>query len=219
MAIETKINPNQEAMSGLKATSLADSAVDLHLTPIDMVNNALLLLGAAPITSFEDTGDTVTLVKTRYSFLRDSILTSYPWSFAKKRAQLTELLDEGGTTVTPLFDFSRAYELPPDCLRVLDTDLGATAWKKEGRYIVTDSTSAAILYIARIVDVNMWPPDFQEAFAAQLAADISYSLTKKLDLQQQMFDLANLRMSEAKANDGQEGTQDQITNTSLIDVR
>jgi hypothetical protein len=206
--IETKINANQDPMSQF-----------VRITELDLVNNALLLLGAAPINSFEDVGDAVTLVKTRFPFLRDAMLASAHWSFAKKRAQLVELTDESATAQTPLWEYAHAYILPDDCLRVLETDLDRVAWKREGRYIVTDSDSVAILYLARIVDVNLWPPDVHEAFSAHLAADIAYSLTKKEELQKQMFDLAEFRMSEARANDGQEGTQDAFKATTLIDVR
>ena len=55
----------------------------MSYTNIGICSNALLKIGAEGITSFEDGTAEAEIAYSLYPLIRDSLLSSYPWSFAK----------------------------------------------------------------------------------------------------------------------------------------
>jgi hypothetical protein len=56
----------------------------------DIVNLALIRLGANTITSLSDGSRNANAANTIYSIIRDEVLRSFDWGFAKRRAWLDE---------------------------------------------------------------------------------------------------------------------------------
>ena len=106
---------------------------------VDIANSALNLLGASTISAFTDDSKNARLVNQRYEPVRDRVFRSHAWNCLHKRVELAQ------NSTAPVVEYSFAYSLPSDCLRVLKIHNGATdsivsemEYKIEGRNIVTN---------------------------------------------------------------------------------
>src|SRR3546814_6931193 len=81
---------------------------------VSICNRALTLLGQKTITSLEDNSQAARLCVESYGPTRDAVLRDHPWNCAIARADLAALSE------APAFEFGRQFQLPPDCLRVLE---------------------------------------------------------------------------------------------------
>ena len=77
---------------------------------ISICSDALLLLGAKPITSFSEATDEATTCDSLYPAIRDQALAIYKWSFTIKKTQLARLV------TTPANEYKYEYQLPSDRL-------------------------------------------------------------------------------------------------------
>src|SRR5688572_8267905 len=112
----------------------------------EICNIALGHLGEAPITSLNEDSKAAWACNLHYALTRDELLRGHRWNFAKDRVQLSELA-EG-----PAFGWARQFQLPADCLRVLefnDQEIGdwiSEEYEIEGRRLLTDAAVARIVY-------------------------------------------------------------------------
>lgn len=145
------------------------------MTPIDICNHALARLGEAKIISLTDATKPARTCSLLYKQTRDEVLRAHRWNFAKDRATLSLL------TATPTFGWARAYTLPIDCLRVLslngETEEEGEEFDIEGRKLLTDSTTAQIVYIKKVEDSEQFDSLFCGALSVLLAAKMAVSLT------------------------------------------
>ncbi len=79
-------------------------------TGVSICSDALLMLGAKSITSFNDGTDAASVCDRLYPDIRDSVLTTYPWTFNTKKVQLAQLI------TTPNSVWRYEYQLPGDRL-------------------------------------------------------------------------------------------------------
>lgn len=151
-------------------------------TKIDICSQALLLLGANSISSFDDGTNEADACALLYpSFVR-RILSMHPWTFAVKKKQLLR------DPETPTNEFKYAYRLPPEAISlnaVFDsTSQGATP-VTEGWDVMHHNDSTMILtdlekVVAEVyiyVNEALWPGFFEyfavRAFAAELALPVT----------------------------------------------
>lgn len=139
-------------------------------TRVGIFSAALIHLERDPIADPDDMGNAhVRVLKPRYDTVRDALLRSYPWNFAKRFATLS-----GAALPAPAFGFSYASDLPagsepmPWCLRVWDVEASGK-WKIVGRKLFSEAAPPiSIDYVAR-VDENQFDPIFEELLALDLA--------------------------------------------------
>lgn len=79
-------------------------------TGVSICSDALILLGAKPISSFNDGTDEANTCDRLYSDVRDTVLSLYPWSFAYKKVKLARLV------TTPNSEWKYEYQMPGDRL-------------------------------------------------------------------------------------------------------
>ena len=189
-------------------------------TEVSICSNALRILGDDPITSLTDDTERARLCNSLYEPARDAVLRSHPWNFAITRATLAQL------STTPAYEYAYQYSLPTDpyCLRVLSMEYQDYVFKIEhlagtGRVLLSDESTAKILYIAKITDTAQFDSLFVDALTAKLAADLSYPVTNSTSLQLQMHKLYELKLSEARSIDGQEGFIDDLVSDTFTDFR
>ena len=189
-------------------------------TEVSICSNALRRLGDDPITSLTDDTERARLCNAFYGDARDSLLRSHPFNFSITRASLTQL------SSTPAYGFAYQYALPTDpyCLRVLQMEYQDYIFKienlaTEGRVLLTDESTAKILYIARITDTALFDSLFTDTLTSYLAVKLAYPLTNSVKLQEQMYKLYQLKLSEARSVDGQEGFIDDLVSDTFIEFR
>ena len=189
-------------------------------TEVSICSNALRKLGDDPITSLTEDTERARLCNAFYESSRDSLLRSHPWNFAITRATLAQL------STTPAYGLAYQYALPTDpyCLRVLEMEYQDYIFKienlaTEGRVLLTDESTAKILYIARITDTTLFDSLFVDLLTAKLATNLAYAITGSLKVQEQMYKLFQLKLSEARSIDGQEGFIDDLVSDTFTDFR
>jgi hypothetical protein len=77
---------------------------------LSICSDALLMLGANPISSFNEGTDAANISDRLYADLRDQALMVYPWSFSFKKIKLAKLV------TTPTTEYKYEYQLPGDRL-------------------------------------------------------------------------------------------------------
>jgi hypothetical protein len=79
-------------------------------TALSICSDALLMLGAKPISSFNEGTDEASVANRLYPDIRNQTLVMYPWSFSFKKLKLARLI------TTPTNEFKYEYQLPGDRL-------------------------------------------------------------------------------------------------------
>lgn len=157
-------------------------------TLVDVANMALQAVAVDPISDVDEESEQARQIKLCIIPEIRTQLESYPWSFAKKSAQLSALGD------APLFRFARAFQLPGDFLRLIefednwvflpmqyDVDVEARPpYEIMERTIHTDlEAPLGITYIADCAETpGLWSPSFVNVAAMAVAVRVAYTLTK-----------------------------------------
>ena len=77
---------------------------------VSICSDALILLGASPISSFTEGTDAALACDRLYPDLRDSIISNYMWTWSLKKTQIARLAE------APTNEWKYAYQLPGDML-------------------------------------------------------------------------------------------------------
>ena len=153
---------------------------------VEIANRALTKLGAARIISFGDDNKQARSVQSMFTIVRDAELRAHIWSFAVKRASLPALVS------TPVWGFDFQYELPSDCLRLIQVNdfyqgpsMDDYRNQSTAEYMLENNKIAAnyaaplkIRYVSREQDTAQWDATFVEAIACRLAAEMAEDLTQ-----------------------------------------
>lgn len=118
-----------------------------------------------------------------YPIARDTLLQSYPWNFASKRATLAQLGD------APV-GWTYSYARPIDALDILAVQRPETPDNFEQQEYVCEVNSdgqpviycnvedASVRYLARVSDTSRFPPLFVTALSWHLAAMLAGPIIK-----------------------------------------
>jgi len=117
-------------------------------TALKVCSDALLLLGARPISSFNEGTDSSNICDRLYPDTKRSTLHMYPWSFSMKKVQLAR------TVNTPVNEYKYEYVLPSDMLGSIrkayaSNAVGAnsfTDWDIQGDKLLANSEQIYIDY-------------------------------------------------------------------------
>lgn len=180
---------------------------------IEITNIALIRLGANPINSFEEGSTEATIAGAVWDTARTSLLRDHPWNFAIKDIEVPQ------STTAPIVQYSYKYQLPSDCLRLLEV-YDDDNYKLKGREIHTNSNSCKVKYIYDVTDTTVWDSAFVDLMSAKLAFELAYPITKSNSLMQQMGEIFTLKVQKARFVDSTEDIPSDFGGTSsLISVR
>ena len=151
-------------------------------TGITICSDALLMLGAKAITSFNDGTDESNVCDRLYPDIRDSTLSMYPWSFTLKKIQLGRLV----TTPTSVWKYE--YLLPGDRLSspraVYDSaSPGAPVqkdWEIQGDKLLTNLPTVFIDYQYQTPEFAM-PKYFVQLMKYMIAWHLAMPITEQSD--------------------------------------
>ena len=181
---------------------------------VDICNGALNQLGATTILSLTEDSKNARLCNSRYTQIRDALFRTHPWNCLQKRIQLA------ADTTGPVWGFKYAYTLPSDCLRllrILDYD---SNYKVEGRKVLTNTSTMKILYIGRVTDPNEYDELLRETLSSSLGADIAFAVTSNNQTAQNMYQLFQDKLKDARFVDSTEGqnVDQDLGMTDVIDA-
>ena len=150
------------------------------MTKIEICNHALLKIGADTIASLDiNQNDQEAVVQSAklcnifFNQALEEVLRTYRWNSALKRASLPRLTEE------PAFKFKYKYQLPNDCVRVVNVyeDKEAyddrTEWVVEGRTILCNYETVYLCYVHLPADVNTLDAFLTQAVVQNLAIKLS----------------------------------------------
>lgn len=149
-------------------------------TGVSICADALILLGAAPISSFNDGTDEANACDRLYSDVRDMTLSMYPWSFAYKKVKLARLV------TTPVSEWTYEYQLPGDRLgnpRAVFETANAYArpvkeWEIQGDKLITNYQEVYIDYPYQTPEYAM-PQYFVQLLKYMMAWHLAYPITEQ----------------------------------------
>ena len=198
-------------------------------TGVSICSDALLLIGAKAISSFNDGTDESSVCDRLYPDIRDSTLVMYPWSFGMKKVQLAQLI----TTPTTVWRYE--YQLPGDKLanpRAVYNSANSGSpvqkdWEIQGDKLLTNLTSVYIDYQFSVPEYAM-PQYFVQLLKYMVAWHIAETVTEQQDKATKWQRVATGDISEngrggymrtAMQIDGQNNPVRVIEDYSLIAVR
>lgn len=162
---------------------------------VAIANLALTKLGDLRILNLTDNTKPAREVNAVFDMARDYLQRRFSWRFCIKRANLAA--DSG----TPLWDWSYQYQIPTDCLRILQvgqwypspdlSDLISTGGQEyvlEGKYILSNQAGPLKLrYLSRVTDPVQFDTAFDMAFSAYLAYLVAEPLTASAEQKQMAY--------------------------------
>jgi hypothetical protein len=180
---------------------------------VQIVNNALVRLGASSIISLTENSEAARAANLVYEQVRDAVLRDHLWNFAMTRVSLA------ANATAPAFGYVYSYALPIDCLRVLQLEEKSMIYKIEGRNLLTDESPARIIYVKRVEDPNQFDVMFTEALSARIAAELAITLVESNSLYQNMMEVYRMKITDARSIDGQESGEPEIVSDTWLDSR
>lgn len=184
---------------------------------IDICSRALILIGADPITSFDD-GNTEALVAVNmYEDVARASLVNSRWRFATNQAVLNLL------SATPTGRYDRAYQLPSDMLMLHAVTVNGLAidYQVYGNKVYSDTDAADVVvadYTFRALEQN-WPSYFTLAVEYALAVVFATSIARDATLAQIMQGQATNAMAKARSLDSQQQTSRKLVTSRFIAER
>lgn len=185
---------------------------------VKIANMALSRLGIAQITSLTDNTIEAKHMNLIFEEVVKEVSTEGVFTSTINRAVLNK------TTNTPDFGFTDEFQLPTDpaCLRVLSIDeeeTGSYDYRIEGDKLLANISSMEIEYIGYLTNSGDYDEQLKRVIVAKLAADLAYPLTGSAGLADRMYQRYIQEFADAKAVDGQNGSNQVIVTTDLTDLR
>lgn len=199
-------------------------------TDVSICSDALINLGASPISSFTEGTDSAQACDRLYPDLRDTLLSTYVWSWTLKKVQLARL------STNPINEWEYAYQLPGDqltgALAVFENDSSSQrsvryGWELYGDQLYTNMETVYIDYQATVSESKM-PPYFVRLLKTALAAELAIVITDQASKADYFRALAygspgengrGGRMREAMNIDARGQSTQIVEDYSLIQVR
>ena len=181
---------------------------------VGICNGALNQLGATTILSLTEDSKNARLCNSRFTQVRDALFRTHPWNCLQKRIQIA------ADSTAPAWGFKFAYTLPADCLRLLKILDYDSNYKVEGRKVLSNTETMKILYVARVIDPNEYDELLRETLSASLSADIAFAVTSNNTTSQNMYQLYQEKLKDARFVDSTEGqnVDQDLGMTDVIDA-
>ncbi len=178
-------------------------------TKTEIVNKALTLVGATPVTNI-DTDDTnnARILNRVYDLSLRSILSETCWNFATKRS----LLASSSTTM----DWYHSGEIvvyarPSDVIRIFETNDENATWHEEGDYIISDTQGLGVKYVYYLNTPSKYPSAFIEAFIDKLCSDIAFMVLNNKQVAQVFLEkYEKVSLPKARSENSQIGKHQKL---------
>ena len=182
---------------------------------VSICSNALLLLGDAPISSFDEPNDRTRAVSNLYAYKRDRVLRLHPWNCATKRIVLSPDVE------VPAFDWAYQFTLPDDWLRNVSVGLSGSPddFLIENEKILMDSNICRLRYIWRNDVEASWDTLLIDVMTQVMVAALTYPITKSTAKQQTEEQIVQNALKLARNVDGQDNPPQTLGDSPLLSSR
>lgn len=183
-------------------------------TKVSVCNEALNLIGAQSIQSFDDGTSNAIRCATLYDSTRKSLLRMHPWSCAKKRAQLAPV------STHPAFGYAHAFPLPRDFIRLYDT--GSVNFEIEDRHILSNLSVINLIYVYDNDNEDTWDSLLRECMIYYMASKLAKAITGGNAEGDSSWQKLQVTLKQARAINAQERPSQDFSSdfqSELIGVR
>lgn len=165
-------------------------------TKVENVNAALMMIGGlGDLTSLSQNRREAQVANRIYDTIKLALLTEYIWRFAIVRKKLNKLSTQG------LYGLKYGYQIPPDCLRVLQMEPVAD-YDIENKTLITDVNGDVYIKYVRDMPEGEWPAWFTQTFILRLATMFATAIAEDNTKFQILDDQYNKQRQLAMAIDG-----------------
>lgn len=180
-------------------------------TKVDIANQALSLIGADSITSFEENTSTARRMKTVYDTSRKALLRLHPFQCSTKRIQLNPISKQ------PEFGYTYQFQLPNDLIRIINTN--TEDYAVETDKLLSNSNQLNLVYVFDNKNEETYDSLFIESLVLYLAYKLSKAVTGSQGTSDSYYMQCQELLRQAKATQAQEVPSQQFfkeTDYSLI---
>ena len=155
----------------------------MALSKIDVCNQALLKVGADTIASLDTSSDLdegtiveANLCNIFFDQALEETMRIYPWNCCTARTIPVKLAQD------PAFGYESAFQLPNDCMRVInvfdssDQDTNGVRWVVEGDKVLCDYDVIYLKYVQKPTSVGILDPLAVRALICNLALKLAIPL-------------------------------------------
>ncbi len=180
---------------------------------IDLISNALILIGDNPINTVIGNSRAQTVAANLYANIVQNELTKHRWGFARRKAQLSLLVDE------PIDDDYRSiYQLPSNLLVLIKLNPN-TGYQIYGDKVYTNLSQALHCDYIENVSESEWPVYFSKMIEYALARDFAASIRDSAASADRMASEYVNASRMARYTDSQQHPQTPIVSKPFINVR
>ena len=183
-------------------------------SPIDVCSRALILIGADPISSFDDGNNEALVSSNMYEDVARASLVNTRWRFATNQVVLNRL------TEAPTGRFDAAYQLPTGWLmtHVVTVNDFPVEYQTYGDKLFCneDASASLVLDFTHRANEQDWPSYFTLAVEYELASVFALSLARDQSLATLMSQQATVTMAKARNLDSQQQTTRKLTTSRFI---
>lgn len=178
---------------------------------IDIISNAMLLIGTPTINSLTDGTTRSNVAAALYESTTNSLLCSNRWRFAHARQELSQLSEQ------PAHTWRYAYQVPADMLMPVSIDpLGD--YEIYGDQLHTNLSDVTLDYINRPSE-SKFPGYFVKLLEIRLAVEFAIPITENRALKETLKEDMKMALNQAMWADAQGRPPEEVANHPLIDVR
>ena len=185
-------------------------------SPIDICSRALILIGAEPITSFEDDTTEALIAGNMYEDIARTNLTSTRWRFATNQSILNRLTDP------PTGRFNSAYQLPDHLfVHAITVNDFAIEYNIYGDKAFCEASANDVLiadFTFRADEVG-WPSYFSVCVEYAMAVVFATALIRDASLSSLMQSQYVQLLAKARSTDSQQQTTRKVTTSRFITNR
>ena len=141
---------------------------------IQLISNALILIGDLPVTSLSGNTRAETVANNLYDNIVQNEISKFRWGFARRQAQLSL------TTEVPIgTEWSSIYQLPADMLNLIKLSPSINYQILGDKVYCNYSGSLYCDYIANVSE-SEWPVYFSKMIEYALAVDFAPSIRDRI---------------------------------------
>ena len=165
-------------------------------TKVELANQALLMIGANSITSFEENTTTARRIRSVYDSSRKALLRLHPFQCATKRIKLAPL------STQPEFEYSNQFQLPDDLIRIINTN--TEEYAVETDKLLSNSDQLNLVYVFDNKNEETYDSLFIECLVLYLASKITKATTGSQGTSDSYYMQCQELIKQAKAVQAQE---------------
>lgn len=181
---------------------------------IDLISNALILIGDTPINSLTGGSRRETVANNLYDNIVQNELTKHRWGFARRQEQMSRLTD---VPVNPN-QWATIYQLPTDLLFLVTVSPDSN-YQIYGDKVYSNSDGALFAdYIANTPE-NEWPVYFAKMIEYALAMDFAASIRDSSAARGEMAAAYVNASRMARFTDSQQYPTQQVRSNPFTNVR